>query len=72
MPVGIAHKGKDQFEIAQVAVIIEEAVRTIIGESRTCSRINRGQDGRGEFELCPHINSNDGGYILPETMSSVT
>jgi hypothetical protein len=49
VPVGIPREGKDQFEIAQVAVRMEEAVRIIIGECCTWLRTNRSQDSGGKL-----------------------
>jgi hypothetical protein len=43
VPDQILRQGKHQLEIAQVAELMEEAVRIIIGGSR----INRGKDSRG-------------------------
>jgi hypothetical protein len=62
-PDRILRQGKYQFEIAQVAELMEEAVRITIGGCCIWSRTNSGKDGRGQIgqNHIRIINDIDGG-----------
>lgn len=62
-PVGVSCQGKDQFEIVQVAVRMEEAIRTTVGGCCTWLRTDCGEDSRGELgqNNVRIINDIDGG-----------
>ncbi|KAG1790149.1 hypothetical protein EV424DRAFT_1460001 [Suillus variegatus] len=49
VPVGIPREGTDQFEIAQVAAIIEKEVGIITGGCYTRVRTKYGQNSGGEL-----------------------